>query len=130
MSQEWNVGIWNPCADIGNCLWGWFIPCWLHGNTVVKLDKAQGKIDDGCTKPCLIFWLLHLCCLQGCVGCSSRRQLRNRFNLEGTDVNACLSYTICSCLSVVQDANEFRAQTDAALTSPTQAPAQQKIEKA
>ncbi|WPT10721.1 hypothetical protein PSENEW3n2_00001893 [Picochlorum sp. SENEW3] len=68
-----------------------------------------------------------MCCLQGCVGCSSRRQLRDRFNLEGDDVNACLSYTICSCLSVIQDANEFRAQTDAALNKPTQAPAQQEM---
>jgi len=52
--------------------------------------------------------------------------MRNDFGLDGNDLNACASYTICSCLSVIQDANEYQMQADASLRA---APGQQAMTK-
>ena len=70
-------------------------------------------------------------CYCNCAACKGsgvklRRQMRNDFGLDGNDLNACASYTICSCLSVIQDANEYQMQADASLRT---APGQQAMTK-
>ena len=68
---------------------GYWCGCWLFGDTSEKLDRAAGDPNAGCCGSCLLFWLSHLLCLQGFVGCCERSKLRSQFNLEGEDCPAC-----------------------------------------
>jgi Cys-rich protein (TIGR01571 family) len=83
-------------------------------------------VDTGssCLKACGVYFLLQICCLQGIAGVSLRKKIRRAHDLQGRDINACLSYTVCPCLSVVQDSNEHQMQADAVLRS---APRQQQM---
>jgi len=76
----------------------------------------------------LLFYLSHLLCLQGFVGCCEREKLRKQFNLEGENCPACCAYTCCSGCAACQDAREFRLReaemVRQANAAPVAAPAQ------
>ena len=98
-----------------------FVP--LHFALLAALVRRRSPAHY---RPPGVYLLLQLCCLQGIAGVKLRRQMRNDFGLDGNDLNACASYTICSCLSVIQDANEYQMQADASLRA---APGQQAMTK-
>lgn len=98
-SEEWKHPFYAIWEDIPLCGWALCLPCCLVPRTTAAIT------GDSCEEQCLLLWLT--CCVGGCYRASERRELRNKYNIKGSQIEDCLLTWCCGCCTTVQEAREL-----------------------
>lgn len=97
-------GCFNP---IDTCLVTYFCPCVTFGKTHHRLRK-DSKLSDWnpVNTTCLGFWAASCFCLHWVPQIIQRREIQDRWNLQGDFVTDCLKVWCCGCCDVIQQDKE------------------------
>ncbi|KAK1997191.1 PLAC8-domain-containing protein [Colletotrichum falcatum] len=107
---EWSHSFCGFCASCEQCLLGTFLPCLLFGQTSHRLEEPSmenySRINCNCV-------LLGLSCLAGCGWMAVMRkrfQIRQRYNIRGSDAGDCCASYWCISWTLVQHEREVLAR--------------------
>jgi len=105
--SDWNNHLCGCMSDLGSCLVACLCPCIQYGQNVAVLSNAS------CFCNCLCYSIMQLCWLQWCLGCSTRGQIRAKYNIIGGQCGDCCVHLLCPCCALSQESRELmsRGQT-------------------
>ena len=97
-SGEWSHGLFGCFGDLRLCLITYFVPCYIAG-------KNAEAVDEDCLKHGIfsVIPIVNIVC-----GMKIRRVIRERKNIQGTDVNDCLMHSFCALCAIVQEGQELK----------------------
>ena len=87
--------------DIPSCLLSWCCPCIQFGQNYEQIHK------DGCLQQGLIYAVLMWFGVPCIIHMGFRKEMRQKFNVPGSDLEDFLITCCCGCCALAQDAREI-----------------------
>ncbi|RDW89972.1 PLAC8 family protein [Aspergillus mulundensis] len=110
MSNEWNNSVWSCFSPVQACLMSCFCPCMLYGKQAERLDDPGLKEGRNVNGDCCLYLLASCCGLNWVLQMMKRRDMREKFGIDGSVGEDCILSCCCSCCVLVQQEKELDAQ--------------------
>ncbi|RYP43108.1 hypothetical protein DL768_010096 [Monosporascus sp. mg162] len=106
--RQWQIGLCD-CMPFRNCVLGAFLPCFLLGKTSSRLRQPD-RYPSCYNADCMVNLVLQY---GFCLGCfqvyTQRAQIRERFGIEGGEMDDLCTACWCPCCALVQQDYEVVA---------------------
>ncbi|RHZ83115.1 hypothetical protein Glove_99g353 [Diversispora epigaea] len=99
--NDWKYGLFNWCDDCGLCLNTYCCPCVTYAQNKEKLEPGSTFIGN-----CMLWYFASLS-VGPWIGFITRREIRNRKNIEGNTIKDWFIHCCCSQCALVQEAREL-----------------------
>ena len=110
--NDWDHSICGCFDDLGACLLTWFFPCITFGLNA----SESGTCCEGC---CGTFWgcvLFFIPCVNCCVWCSIRSNIRNKHHIAPNCCADCCTILFCGCCAMIQERQQCNKPLQSTVT--------------
>jgi len=104
-TEEWQHGLFSCFSPTGLCLKAHFCPCFVFGKTQARLRDPSMRSYEAVNADCLLY-----CGLGWAYQFLKRKEMRERYNIGGTDLKDCMVSWCCHCPSLIQMEKEVVAR--------------------
>jgi len=111
--QKWEHGLCGCFDECGVCCTGWWCPCILFGRTRHRLHNPTMDGYSCCNGGCMGYAALCTCLppFNFILGLMQRREIKRKYNLEGSGCGDCCKTFCCGCCALIQEENEVLSRT-------------------
>ncbi|RYP78920.1 hypothetical protein DL771_000305 [Monosporascus sp. 5C6A] len=107
--RQWQGNLFD-CMPFGNCLLSTLLSCFLLGKTSSRLHQPD-RYPSCYNADCMVDFGLQYCFCIGCLQVYTQRvQIRERFGIEGNEMDDLCTACWCSCCALVQQDYEVAAR--------------------
>jgi len=114
--RDWSFGLFNCFDDCGACLFGWCCPCFSYGQTQSRYRHltAQGTAHptggEMCNSDCMVYAALAYCGCPCLIAMGGRKNIRERYAIEGDGTRDCLLHACCIPCALTQESREVELE--------------------
>lgn len=102
--REWNKGLFDCFENPSTCLFTYCCHCFQYAKINSKFTKKDNFSSD-----CLIYSAIHVFlapCFPIFMG-KFREDVRDKYHINGSFCNDCLTHCCCHCCALIQETNEI-----------------------
>ncbi|KAF9511974.1 hypothetical protein BS47DRAFT_1298352 [Hydnum rufescens UP504] len=111
--RDWSFGFFDCFSTCGVCLFGWCCPCFSYGQTQSRyhhlLHQGRPHPTGGelFNSECLTYGALMYCGCPCFIAMGGRKNIRERYNIQGSEGLDCLIHTCCIPCALTQESREI-----------------------
>jgi len=111
--RDWSYGLFGCFDACGTCLFSWCCPCFSYGQTQSRYRylAAQGRPHPSggelINSDCLVYGALMYCGCPCLIAMGGRKNIRERYLIEGSDGSDCLLHACCIPCTLTQESREI-----------------------
>ncbi|KAF9037077.1 PLAC8 family-domain-containing protein [Panaeolus papilionaceus] len=119
--RDWSFGLFGCMSDINTCCLACWCPCLAHAKNRRRLDhlNRHGVPDPNrreivASEDSVVYLLLEVACDMGWImQIATRRNIRERYNIEGSGMSDCMAPFCCQACDLVQGSRELQLEEEA-----------------
>jgi len=111
--REWSHSTFSCCEEAGTCLFSWCCSCFAYGKNTSRLKHLQAnghphpQGGEMVNSDCCVYLALLYCGIPCLVSMGIRKEIRGRYNIEGSGGSDFLCSWCCVPCQLTQESREL-----------------------